>query len=186
MLLGVCLGLGQQGMSDCLVYLWSCRFFSVISSESAGDKGSPLGKTQTAHMRKAKPVIHSLLPFGSQVFSPSRKAGLILRNGFLGRPSPLLQMCPTSSLSTPAFVAEHDAIWCGTSPWSAWASCPGCVPSQLLGHPSLLAGRAAQEAKPSPRPCVSTALQHGETSLWCHHCFHPNPKLHCVSFYKEH
>ena len=50
--------------------------------------------------------------------------------------SPLLP----SFLLPPALYAEHDVIWYGVSLWSVGVSCPGCVPSQLLVHPSLLAG----------------------------------------------
>ncbi|KAK4831422.1 hypothetical protein QYF61_017553 [Mycteria americana] len=37
--------------------------------------------------------------------------------------------------NTASLHAEHDAIWYGIALWSAGASCPGCVPSQLLVHP---------------------------------------------------
>ncbi|KAK4817402.1 hypothetical protein QYF61_013272 [Mycteria americana] len=33
-----------------------------------------------------------------------------------------------------ALCTEHDAIWYGTALWAVWINCPGCVPSQLLGH----------------------------------------------------
>ena len=57
------------------------------------------------------------------------------------------------------FIVPHDATWCGTSLWSAWITCPDCVPSQLLVHPqaSLLAGH--NEKLKGPYLSVSTALQ---------------------------
>ena len=61
---------------------------------------------------------------------------------FLGRQTPSLQTSHPSFFFTPALIAKHDTTWCGTSPWPAWASCPGCVPSQLLVHPQTPPGRA--------------------------------------------
>jgi len=49
--------------------------------------------------------------------------------------------CPRLFLFSPSFIVQYDAICCEISLWSAWVSCP--VPSQILVHAQILAGRAA-------------------------------------------
>ncbi|XP_071586248.1 iron-sulfur cluster assembly 1 homolog, mitochondrial isoform X2 [Heliangelus exortis] len=39
-----------------------------------------------------------------------------------------------------ALLSARDVIWYGISLWSVGISCPSCVPSQLLVHPSPAAG----------------------------------------------
>lgn len=41
---------------------------------------------------------------------------------------------------------EHNILWCRTSLWPVWVSCPGCTPSELLVH--LLTSKAWETGKP--------------------------------------
>lgn len=45
--------------------------------------------------------------------------------------------------------------WYGTSPWAAWASCPGCAPSQLLEPPCWQGAVRSRNIL----GCAGTALQ---------------------------
>lgn len=77
--------------------------------------------------------INSLLPTGRQIDTQA----LLGKHGsshvnFLWRQTLSQAICPHSSLCSSAFVAELGIGWYGVSTWSVWASCPGCVSSQLL------------------------------------------------------
>lgn len=49
----------------------------------------------------------------------------------------------SQALPSPAFIAEHDAMWYGITLWSAGVCCPGCVPFQVLvqAQPDRWGGR---------------------------------------------
>lgn len=79
----------------------------------------------------------------------SRKEGLIVHNGFLGRKIPSLWTSLPFSFVTPAFIADHDIIWYGISFWSIWVTCPCCVPPNCWCTLSLLAVRAVWKAEKS-------------------------------------
>ena len=88
-------------------------------------------------------AIHCFPLAGSCSATP-RKAGLIARNDFLGRQTLSITICPRSSFCSSAFAAELGIVCYGVSTWSFWASCPGCVSSQLLvllQHPGMKKSR---------------------------------------------
>ena len=47
----------------------------------------------------------------------------------------------------PGSIAQHGLLCCGIPLWSVGLSCPGCVPSQRLGHPQPARWRATQRSR---------------------------------------
>lgn len=115
----------------------------------------------------------------------SRKAGLITHNGFLGRQTPSLWTSSSSSFFTPAFIGEHDAIWCGTSLWPVRSAVLAVSPSSSLCSPTLLAVRTAWEAEESLALCKFCSAM--TKTLACYHRYcHPKSKMqHCMSYCEE-
>ena len=77
------------------------------------------------------------------------KQGSITRNSCLGSQTPSLRRLPLPP-SSPTLYAEHDAIWCGTSLWSAVLT---VSPPNFLCTLSLLAGGAAWETEEALNLC---------------------------------
>jgi len=79
---------------------------------------------------KAKQGINSLLPIARQVFSHPQESRAPSRVTATWEDKHHHSECSPFLLFAPAFIAEQDVIWYGTSPWSVEVSYPGCVPSQ--------------------------------------------------------
>lgn len=76
---------------------------------------------------------------GKQTFQESR----VYHNEWLhGKTNTVSSTVSLSSFFTPVFIAEHDAIWHGTSLWPVWVRCPGSDFSQLLVDSQLPTGKA--------------------------------------------
>jgi len=91
---------------------------------------------------------------------------------------------PSSSI-TPAFIAEHDAIWYGTSICLVWVICPGCIPSHLTVHSQLLAGRAAQGAEKSLTLCKNFSATTKIIVCYCHYFHHTSKPQHHTTHYED-
>lgn len=80
------------------------------------------------------------------------------------KPNPSRSSAHSPSLAKhTALTSQHATIRYGTSFWSVWISCPGCVPSQLCLGGTSLAGE--HEKLKSPWLCVNAALQ--QQKHWC-------------------
>lgn len=100
------------------------------------DKGSLTGRAEPEHAGKSK-GIHSLLP-ASDRFWPSQESWA---------PSPVTVTWEHPlPPSCPALIAELGLLWSGRPLWSLRV---GCVPSQLLVHPSpTLVGQGEEQKRP--------------------------------------
>ena len=78
------------------------------------------------------------------IFTYSRKgiAPQVTIFCFLGRQAPSFWISPPSFFS---FISKFDVIWYRTSFQSLWVSCRGCISSQLLTYPQLLAEHHEQK-----------------------------------------
>lgn len=103
-----------------------------------------------------------------------RRAGPVTWNGSLGRQRPLLHMYPFLLLSA-SFIADHDSTWHGTSPWSDWASCPGCDPSPAPGVPPAFSLALCKH-----RSATAETLVYYQ---WYFH--HKSHRQHQMSLYEE-
>lgn len=119
------------------------------------------------HTSKTKQGIRLLLSISRQVF-PSRKAGLIMRDSFLARQTPSLQMCPSPPSFPSASVADHDAMCYGT--WHSmylgiWGQLFWLWPFPASHAPSASSLAGQHQKLKSPWLCVGTALQ--QWKQWC-------------------
>lgn len=71
---------------------------------------------------------------------------------------PVLEPWQPPPANFPQFYCSAWAVWYGTSLWSAWARCPGCVPSQLLVQPLHAHWQGSMRNRKALGP-VSTAQQ---------------------------
>lgn len=112
-----------------------------------------------AHASRAGQGVCLLLSLSTHMFSNLRKAGLIMCNGFLRKKKAMTTNILFSSFFTPAFIAEHCAMWHGTSLWRQSGSAVLFLFSQLLVPQSSLLARQHEKLM-YPGLCVNTALQH--------------------------
>lgn len=94
--------------------------------------------------------------------------------------------CLSLSSSTPQPAPpSSDGIMLSNKAWDIpLASCPGCVLSQLLGHPSPLTGRAARGAETSWALC-DTALQQLTHLCVIRVILIPNPKCCTIAMTRK-
>lgn len=66
----------------------------------------------------------------------------VIAHHSLTNAQPVPKQRATIPMPIPQFHHMHDTIlWYGTFLWPVSASCPGCIPFQLLAPPRLLTGR---------------------------------------------
>lgn len=112
------------------------------------DKDTPIGKIN------AEQGIYPLLP----IIQPSpQKQGCTRHNGYLGMQMSSLWTPPLSPSYPSLFLPSTMSHGMGISLWSFDASCPGCVPSQLLKHPQPTLWWGKKQKR--PWGCASTAQQ---------------------------
>lgn len=117
------------------------------------DKTNLISEAKAVCASKTMYGIHSLFPIDRQVsshFQESRASAHIMVTW-----EDTCHNCKWPFSCPWAFIAEHDMIGYGTSPWSVEVNCPCCVPSQPLAH--LQPTHCRKERK--PWGCAGTAQQ---------------------------
>lgn len=107
-----------------------------------------IGKAKAAHTSKEKSALHSPLPKGRQ-FSNIQETWAPSFITVTWQDKQHHSKCvPLFLFLHPAFIAECDALWSGTTCWAAGVSSPGSVPSQLLGHSQTTRGWCEKGKRP--------------------------------------